>query len=160
MTEVTELLLPVRRPRIVRLRSSGGGMLELAGIGGALLLLLATMYVGGAGPQSQATTASILHAQPAAALPQVAAAPITVAAPATVVVAPAAVAPPAPAGTTPNVVGVARDAAATALLAAGYRSISWVSESSQARGPGTVLRQEPAAGSLVQSREARLVIAR
>ena len=159
MTEVTELLLPVRRPRIVRLRSSGGGMLELAGIGGALLLLLATMYVGGAGPQSQATTASILHAQPAAALPQVAAAPIAAIAPA-VVAAPAAPAPATAAGTTPNVVGVARDAAAAALISAGYRSISWTTESSQVRSPGTVLRQEPAAGSLVQSRAARLVIAR
>lgn len=160
MTEVTELLLPIRRPRNVRPRPGRGGMLELAGIGGALLLLLAT-YLGGAGSQRQATTAPILHAQPAAMLPQVAAAPITVAAPATVVVTPAAAAPPAQAGTTPNVVGVGRDAAASALLAAGYRSISWVSEPSQVRGPGTVLRQEPAAGSvLVQSREARLIVAR
>lgn len=152
-TEVTELLLPLRRVRIVRPRPGGGATLELAGIGGALLLLVATMYVGNTAPLRRAT-AEVLPQAPPALVAQ------GVTATAVAAVAPAAAAPAVTPGRTPNVVGMTRDAAATALLAAGYRSVGWVAEQSQTRAAGSVVRQEPAAGSPVQSGTARLIVAR
>lgn len=151
MIDATEILAPAPRLGITRVRPADGLTVEIVALTGVLFLLLAILVAGGPKPGAKVRAEAPLAAAvavPAAVAPAVVAAVPVVAAPAIV------------AGRTPNVIGMARDAAASALLSAGYRSISWMSESSQAPGSGTVLRQEPAAGSVVQSREARLVIAR
>lgn len=150
MIDATEILAPAPRLGIARVRPADGLTVEIVALTGVLLLLLAILVAGGPKPGTKVRAEPPIAAAVAATAPaatRVAAVPV-VAAPAIV------------AGRTPNVTGMTREAAAAALLAAGYRSVSWVSESNQARGPGTVLRQEPAAGSLLHSREARLVIAR
>lgn len=154
-TDVTELLPPLRRP-VAAVRRPGAGLtVEFAGIGIALVLLAAVALAAGV-ERTGATPEVPPRASAAAALPQVPAAPA-----AGRPTAPAARVVPAAAGLTPNVVGVGRDAAAAALLAAGYRSISWGSEPGAAGSSGVVLRQEPAPGSAVQPRgAARLVVAR
>lgn len=138
-TDVTELLPPLRRPLAAVRRPGAGLTVELAGIGGALVLLAAVALAGGGEQRSRAMPEVLPRTPASVVLPQV----------------------PAAAGLTPNVVGVGRDAAAAALLAAGYRSISWATEPGAAGSSGAVLRQEPAPGSAVQPRgAARLVVAR
>lgn len=155
-TDVTELLPPLPRPLAAVRRPGAGLTVELAGIGGALVLLAAVALAGGGEQRSRAMPEVLPRTPASVVLPQVLAAPAAGRAS-----VPAVRAVPAAAGLTPNVVGVGRDAAAAALLAAGYRSISWGTEPGAAGSSGAVLRQEPAPGSAVQPRgAARLVVAR
>lgn len=151
-TDVTELLDPgpralsVRaRPRFGHLWASDGPGVELFAGGAAVLVLLAAVVAGG--------PAARPHVGAAARLPVVV--------PAAPAVPAVAVRPAVISGRTPDVVGMQRDAAATALLAAGYRSVTWMVEPGHARPSGSVVRQEPGALSAVPARAtARLIIAR
>lgn len=150
MIDATEILGPAPRVLVSRMRPANGPTVEIVALAGVPLLVLAILIAGGAKPGSPARADARL--------------PAAVVAPASVplaVAAPVAVAPVAAVGRTPGVLGMRRDAAAAALLAAGYRSVSWIAESGHTAPAGTVVRQEPPAGSPLQPRTtARLTVAR
>ena len=140
MIDATEILPAVPRLGIARVRPANGLTVEIVAVAGVLLLLLAIVIAGGARPGS----------------PMRAEAPRAAA-----VAVPAAAAPAIVAGRTPNVTGMSREAAAAALLAAGYRSVSWAQEAGHAGRSGSVVRHEPGAGSpLPPGGTARLIVAR
>lgn len=159
MIDATEILPAAPRLGIARVRPADGLTVEIVALAGVLLLLLAIVVAGGARPGStmraEAPRAAAV-AVPAAAQP-VGAAPAV----ARVAAVPITAGPAIVAGRTPNVIGMSREAAAAALLAAGYRSVSWVQEAGHAGRSGSVVRHEPVAGSpLPPGATARLIVAR
>lgn len=140
MIDATEVLPATPRLRIARVRPADGLTVEIVAVAGVLLLLLTIVVAGGTRPGS----------------PMRAEAPRAAA-----VAVPAAAAPAIAAGRTPSVVGMSREAAAAALLAAGYRSVTWVQEAGHPGRSGSVVRHEPVAGSPVPpGATARLIVAK
>lgn len=154
MIDATEILAPAPRLGIARVRPADGLTVEIVALAGVLLLLLAILVAGGPKPGTKVRAEAPLAA--AVAVPAAAAPAVARVAAAPVIAAAAIVA-----GRTPNVIGMTREAAAAALLAAGYRSVSWAQEAGHAGRSGSVVRHEPVAGSpLPPGATARLIVAR